>query len=265
MTRMKWEDVVEHPSVNVIMGFRRRGKSALGFYLLEALAKKYGLEKVVYAFPRSEKHLLPDDYVIASSIEEIPKNSIVFVDEVFLFAHSRRSMANSNLLFDQLTAMSGKNKQIVIYATHHSRKMDRNLILDCDNLIYKKPSALQIEMERTEVRKFSKRAYEKLKGKGKEWSYVFSFVNDVEGLLRNDLPSFWCDDISNVEYSVNELVEEEEEEFIDDLDVDYGFDEDELFSYPPDKRAAVIFSLPKKSKKRRILFNKHLELCNENK
>ena len=199
---MKWTDIIEHPSVNVIMGFRRRGKSALGFYLVEELGNHYGLNKVVYAFPLSEKHLLPGDYLIVSDVNSIPKNSVVLIDEVFLFAHARRAMANSNILFDQLTAMSGKNKQIIIYITHHSRKMDRNLILDCDNLIYKKPSALQIEMERPEIRVFSRKAYDKLKGKGKEWSYVFSFVRDVEELVKNNLPSYWSDELSNVEYEV---------------------------------------------------------------
>ena len=197
---MKWKEIIELPSVNVIMGFRRRGKSALGFYLTEELGNHYGLKKVVFGFPPHEKQLLPEEYIITSDIESIPSHSVVLVDEVFLFAHSRRSMKNANILFDKLTAMSGKQKQIIIYITHHSRKMDRNLILDTDNLIYKKPSKLQIEMERPEIKPFSRKAYDYLKDRGKEWSYLFSFVNDVESLMRNPLPFYWREEISDVTY-----------------------------------------------------------------
>lgn len=195
---LQWIDVIDHPSVNLILGFRRSGKTALGYYLTNTLGDIYKIKKVSFNFNPKYKKLLPKDFIITNSIQEIPKNSIVLVDEISTLAYARTFQKKSNQLLDQFTAFSGKNKQTIIYITHHSRKIDINLVTDVDTLIYKKPSLLQLSLDRTEIRPFALEAYNSLKDKDKSHSYVFSFTKDLRGLLTNPLPEFWSQELSDL-------------------------------------------------------------------
>jgi len=195
---LDWADLISHPSVNMILGFRGRGKSALGYYLVDLIAEEHGLNKVVYSFPFTHRHLLPDEFIIVYDTDDVPASSAVLVDEAYFHAHARRAMSRSNIIFDEFTANSRKRRLTVFYISHHSRKADVNLVLDCNALIFKKPSELQARMERPEIRAFSMKAYEMLRDRGKEYSYVFSFEKDWEGLMQNPPPWFWSQELSDV-------------------------------------------------------------------
>lgn len=249
---MQWSELIEHPSVILILGFRRMGKTALGYWLVDTLADCYKLNKVVFGVPEGIRRLLPKDFVLVQEIEEIPENSIVLVDEVSMFAYARRAMSRRNELFDHLTAMSGKRRQTIIYITHHSRKVDINLVTDVDAIIYKRPSRLQIRLDRPEVREFARKAYQALKNKGKEYSYVFSFMKDLEILMKNPLPYFWSEELSEL---ILKETYNDNGEIIDDI----GFDYTPLKDEDPDTLFEMFVSLPKNSRKRRKIFEIYLK------
>lgn len=197
---MQWSQLIKHPSVTLILGFRRMGKSALGYYLADTLGDHYGLEKVSFGVMEEYRHLIPQEFLITFDIEGIPSNSVVVMDGLALHAHGRETKSKRNLMFDEFIDESGKNKQIVLGITHHSRKIDINLVTDIDNLIYKKPSQLQIQFDRHEVRKLAGEASSHLEKLDKSWSYVFSFIGDWKGLMQNPLPLFWSEELSNMRY-----------------------------------------------------------------
>ena len=199
----KWTDFITFPAVLLILGFRGSGKTALSYYLTEKCSSFYDLKKVVFGVPKSATQILPQSYSIVNDLD-LPRNSAIIVDEISLFAYARRSMSKTNEVFDRMVANSRKRNQILLLITHHSRKVDLNLVTDIDALIYKKPSKLQIEMDRPAIRRFARRAYEYLKDKDKSHSYVFSFTKDKEIGLKNPLPDFWSEELSDL-ISVKEV------------------------------------------------------------
>ena len=108
-------------------------------------------------------------------------------------------MSEENRLISQLLNLSRQRNQTLVFVTQEARQLDKNITSVADVIIFKKPSALQIELERPEVRPIARRAREAfttVSGSSTPWSYVFSPDADFEGLLENQLPTFWTKQLS---------------------------------------------------------------------
>ena len=78
----QWKDIIRLSTVNIIVGYKGRGKSGLGYYLLEKIAPKHKLKPIVVNFPREKQALLPKNYVIADLDEALTtENAMILVDE----------------------------------------------------------------------------------------------------------------------------------------------------------------------------------------
>lgn len=201
MLDLEWSDVIRRPSVNLILGFRRRGKTALAYYLADTLGDYYGMEKVVFGVPKEASSILPGDFSIAYSLEDIPEHSVSIEDEVYIYAHSRDSLSKKTLnrAFDYFTSMSGKRDQIAFLVSHHGRKTDiQSIFMEADVVIFKLPARSWIEHERAGLRKAVKKAFDELKNLGKEYCYIYDNLSEIEGVMKNPLPRFWSDELSNL-------------------------------------------------------------------
>ena len=193
----KWLDVIHHPSVVVVLGKRGSGKSALGYRLLEL--NRYRLKPYVVGLPKSAVHELPGWIGSVPTLDDLPHGSVALIDEAYLTYHARESMSEKNRSVSQLLNLSRQRNQTLVFVTQEARQLDKNITSVADVIVFKKPSALQIELERPELRPIARRAHDAftaVRGSTAGWSYVFSPDADFESLLENQLPTFWTKRLS---------------------------------------------------------------------
>ncbi len=193
----RWRELAMHPSVILILGKRGSGKSSLGYWLLEQL--RTATKPYVIGLPESAVLKLPDWIGIAVSLEEVPPGSTILIDEAYIHFHARNSQTSANKELSQALNLSRQNDQTLIFVTQESRQVDKNLVSVANVVVFKEPSALQVEFERPEVRKIAEKAvveFRSVGGDRREWSYVFAPQSDHAGLVKNQLPTFWSTGLS---------------------------------------------------------------------
>lgn len=196
----QWRGVITRPSVVIITGKRGSGKSGLGYFLLEFLSKEYKIDPLVLGLPRPKWDLLPDRMksLDVDSLDKLPDKAIIFIDEGALLFYARKFQSDLNTTMDKLISISRQKDQILLIATHHTRKLDINIITDADALIYKQPSLFHSRFERRELRNLTRDVSDKFERKSEDkrkWAYIYS--DDFEGFLENPLPSFWSEELSH--------------------------------------------------------------------
>ena len=195
----KWLRLIHHPSIVVILGGRGKGKSCLGYRLLEHL--RWVANVYVVGLPESARKLLPDYIGMAASLEDVPPNSIVLVDEGYLSYHARRSMAATSVEMSQILNLSRQRNQTLIFVTQEARQIDRNVVSSANVVVFKDLGMLQLEFDRRELNKIAaqaKQAFATLGGDKRKWAYVYSPDANFVGLVENSLPTFWTPKLSHI-------------------------------------------------------------------
>lgn len=204
----KWLKLIRHPSIVVILGGRGKGKSALGYRLLEHL--RWIAAVYVVGLPRDAVKYLPNWVGMASNLEDVPPNSIVVVDEGYLAYHARRSMAAKSVEMSQIVNLSRQRNQTFIFVTQEARQVDKNIASSANVIIFKDPGTMQLEFDRRELSKIAANAKEAFAGVNsgdkKKWAYVYAPDSDFMGLVENSLPSFWSERVSHVFATGREVV-----------------------------------------------------------
>ena len=197
---VSWEKALPNPGIVIILGHRGQGKSALAWWLLENVHKRRSLKAVVVGMPRSKRGLVPDWVEHTENIGKLPEGAVVLLDEAALRFSARRSQTDTNLAVAGLVALSRQRKQVIILVCHTARMLDVELIFDSDLVVYKMPSMAHVRFERKETASFTQKAREALLkvDNPKKWAYVIDFHGGREGLLKNGMPSFWSENLSNV-------------------------------------------------------------------
>ena len=191
------DKLVKHPSVILIKGARGSGKSCLGYYLLEVISHKFTLQKTIVGFPNDQTLLLPHDIQCIDDITTLPPNSITLIDEAGLKFYARTWQEEEHTIIGQLIDYSRQNQMTIIFITHHTRKLDINIITDIDMLIMKKPSLFHSKFERPEIRALTKEADEffaQVQDKPIYYSWIYS--DEYIGAALNATPSFWSEKLS---------------------------------------------------------------------
>ena len=207
--------IITHPSVILIIGRRRFGKSALGYYILEKIhTDQPNLKIYVVSLPKEKHHLLPTWIQPVDDVEELPDNCVSLVDEGAMKYHAHKWHKKETEVMDKMISISGQRHQTFIFITHTLRKFAVTLLLDINILLVKKPSLLQMKLERSEFRKLIEeidREFNKIpKEDVKKSVYVVS--DDYKGFIRNPLPHFWSEDLSEAYAGININGKKEEEQ-----------------------------------------------------
>lgn len=194
-----WDRAIRPPCVAVILGFRRKGKSALAWWLLERLHNKRKLAACCIGLPKRHHRLVPKWIKHYGDITKLPKDAVVLVDEAALRFAARRFTSDPNVMMQALVALSGQKNQIILFVAHVSRLLDVETVMDSDIIIYKMPSLAHEKFERRETAEYTREARETLgkKGNPKRWSYLVDSHEGRRGLLSNGLPSFWSETLSH--------------------------------------------------------------------
>ena len=207
------EDVLFFPSVIIIAGKRRSGKTAIGFYILEIapVANKFvlGMPEHVWGYLPEEIKPLP---LTAEILEELPVDSIFLIDEASLSFYAKKHRSNLSAIIDAITLKSAQRGQTFIFVSHNLRKLQPNIILESDILLFKEPSLMQVEMERREIKsrmKKVKEGFDEIPAPERV-RFCYMFSDDFTGLTINPLPSFWRVELSEVwrEYTAQAEMEE---------------------------------------------------------
>ena len=208
--------VLPHPGVVLIMGDRRMGKTGLAHEVAYQFHNRRNLPAVVHmpAVPenirRRIQRLLPNWMKIVTRRSEWPKDSIVIYDEAAQSAHARRSQTGDAVELDDLIGVSGQRNQLIFFISHHSRKLDLNVVHEVNRIIWKKPTYAHQLFERNEVSDFSMRAYDFFQGiKGevarKRVSLILDFDNFGFYQCTNSLPPWWTDQLSRLFQEVQRI------------------------------------------------------------
>ena len=202
-----WLRLIPHPSTVVILGGRGKGKSALGYRLLEHL--RWVASVYVVGLPESARKLLPDYIGMAASLEDVPPNSIVLVDEGYLTYHARRSMAATSVEMSQILNLSRQRNQTLIFVTQEASQIDRNIVSSANVVIFKDLGMLQLEFDRRQLNKIAanaQQAFATLGGDKRRWAYVHSRDVNFMGLVENSLPTFWKEKLSHIFATGGEVI-----------------------------------------------------------
>lgn len=198
-TDQEWLDVIVHPSVVLIVGKRGSGKSALGYRLLELL--RFRAKPYVLGVPEKGQRFLPGWLGAISDLADAPPKSIILIDEAYLKYHARESQKMQSKEMSRILNLSRQRGQTLIFVTPEARQVDRNITSSANVVIFKDLGILQLEFDRPELNKLAteaRRAFEKVEGDRRGWSYVYSPDTDFVGLLENCLPSFWTSKLSHL-------------------------------------------------------------------
>ena len=194
-----WKKVSPHPSVTLILGDVRSGKTTAACSLIDYY-KRQGLQiymaadrSIVRQFPKWFKHTSP-------SRPTAKPNSVIFVDDAHQYFYAREWKEGAAKLLDFIARARYHIGSSIIYTTQQSRVLDVNLTGMVNTYIFKRPSRLQLKFERKEVRELFEVATKELKTKNfnVRWAYIDS--NEYEGLMKIKKPSWYTKKMS-VAYS----------------------------------------------------------------
>jgi len=122
-------------------------------------------------------------------------------------------MTKFNRLMAKLVGITRQRNQLLIFATHLTRKLDVGIIYDADNLVFRQPSHLHARFERSELDPMLREAdrfFRSLDEDPIRWAYVVSERGTFK--IRVELPSFWSEGLSKAFAAISLAPEVEEVE-----------------------------------------------------
>lgn len=209
--------ILPYPGVVLIMGDRRQGKTGLAHEATRQIHNRRRLPAVVHMpnvpdkIRRRIQKLLPPWMKVVTKRSEWPKNCVVIYDEAAQSAHARRSQSGAAVELDDLIGISGQRNQLIFFISHHSRKLDVNVVTEVNRIIWKKPTYAHQLWERDEVSDFSMRAYQffqSVKGEVAQKKAALVLDFDKFGFYQttNSLPPWWSDELSRLFQDVQRIV-----------------------------------------------------------
>lgn len=187
-----YDKILKYSLIMLITGKRGSGKTSLGMTILAVMNSS---RRKCYAIG-FEKAKLPSWIKKAESLEKVPNNAAVLVDEGAIVYSSRDSMKEANKALGKLMAIARHKNLSLVLIAQNSAMLDVNILRLADILLLKEPSLLQTEFERKALQKI----YEKIKPLFHKQKYREKFFyvwsDEFQGLLSYELPNFWNDSIS---------------------------------------------------------------------
>ncbi len=198
---------IPYPGCVLIMGRRRYGKSGLAHEIVHRFHDRCDCPAVLHLpnvpekMRRKVQKLLPRWFRVMTDYNQWPENAIVVYDEASQSAHARRSQSEYAVSLDNMIGISGQRKQTILFISHHSRKLDLNIIHELDRIIYKQPTYAHAIWERDELSDVTYKATEYFKTLKttmaiKKANLMLNFETFKFETFNNQLPSWWSDELS---------------------------------------------------------------------
>ena len=193
----EWLRVIPHPSTVLVLGGKGSGKSAFAWGFLET--SKHRAKPYAMGLPRASQRLAPTWIGHVPTIEDVPLDCTVLVDEAYIQFHARESSSASAKAVSRAVNLSRQRGQTLIFVSQEGRQVDRSIVSGADVIVFKDPGMLQSLSDRPELRAFAaeaKEAFEHVIGDKRGWAYVVAPAQDFKGLLPSPLPSFFTPSLS---------------------------------------------------------------------
>lgn len=203
--------IIPESGIIVVAGSYGSGKSVMSYAILEYCHYSHPRVPVyIYGFPQQSEYLLPNWINVCES-EEFPENSIVLVDEAYMQFSSRESQSKKNKFINNLAGLVRQKNILTIFVTPTLHKLEKGLLTATELLLVKKVSLMQVELDKSELRKklrYIMDEFKRVKGMDydiKKSVYMISNTECEEGMLinANGLPSFWTENLSHAWMGVN--------------------------------------------------------------
>jgi len=202
----EWDKVIKPEASYLLTGDVGTGKSALAHHLLEKYGKKYSLTPTVVGIPPSKRSLLPGNYQFLNDKSEIvfAENAIVLIDEADIqlpLDSSKDKAAVINAL-----SLPRQRNQILILAYHFPRLVKGTYLPFFSAFLFKRPPYLlefATKKGSDELMTMMKKAGERFDEMTSDEeilknTYVVAPRIRWQGLLTNELPTFWSPELSKV-------------------------------------------------------------------
>lgn len=201
--KSQWYQIIRPTTVNIILGKKGTGKSALGYFLLENAGKHYDLLPVVVNLPPGKQTLLPESFGIRG-LEGVKRveDSIVLIDEGTTMLPA--GQARLEEMVKGFQALSRQRNQIIILIFHASSDVGSRILRGVDAVLLKEPSKRQIQHGSKDswwhdLLLEAKGKFKTVADMGEDtrkYTYVDSEEPEFRGLLVNPLCSFWSEELS---------------------------------------------------------------------
>lgn len=199
----RWYELIRPATVNIILGRKGAGKSALGYFLLEYVGAHYDLSPFIVNLPDKKAALLAGNFASTNLTQvKTAMNSIILIDEGTTMLPAGRAKLEE--MIKAFVALSRQRNQVIIFVFHASSDVGSRILRGVDAVLLKEPSKRQIQHGSKDnwwhdLLLESKDKFRTIADMGKdkrEYTYVDSEEPEYRGLLLNPLCSFWSEDLS---------------------------------------------------------------------
>ncbi len=184
--------MLNYSLIFLITGKRGSGKTSLGMTLLSVFNS---VNRKCYAIGY-DKSKLPRWIRKVESLDKVPNNSCVLVDEGAIIYSSRDSMKNMNKMLGKFMAVARHKNLSLILIAQSSAMLDVNVLRLADILLLKEPSLLQTEFERKALQKIYTNIKPLFRKQDNREKFFYVWADEFRGLLSYNLPEFWNSSIS---------------------------------------------------------------------
>lgn len=189
----------KHPGIYVITGQRGAGKSALAMQVGEKMKNEHGVQPVTVGMPVQAREHFPDDWMHVRHVHDAPGDSVLIVDEAYMSYHSRESMSEENKNLGKLINTSRHCGNSMLFVSQNSSYIEKNTVSEADAILAKEPGKMQMQFERMQIRSISKEAKEQFNALPEDVdnrAYVYMYGDEHTGMLQNDMPEWYNEEIS---------------------------------------------------------------------
>lgn len=190
-----WEEYLgDFPFSTAIIGDVGSGKTAVATSIIDQYKDEYApyivaRKSVHKTYPEWMKRIDPENL-------RIPKDAIIFIDDIHLYYHAREWAGGKSRLLDALSRERRQVNSAIVMTTQDAAVVDINLIRMLSAIIIKKPGLMQRKYERSAIQPMLNRAYKELKDKDIAATYIISNQKDEEEVINISPPAWFTDEIS---------------------------------------------------------------------
>ena len=198
----EWSKVADHPAVYVILGDVGTGKTVTACSIIDELRRKHHLK--VYMIDRREVvEAYPDWMIYADPTKpRLGRDAIIFLDDAHLHHYARDWFGGKAKRIDWIARERRQSGNTIIYTTQQSRVLDVNLVSMASCLVFKRPSKLQLDVERREIKKIYEVADKSLEEQDYAIEKAYVVSNNYEGIVTVQKPPWFTDKMSKAHTSV---------------------------------------------------------------
>jgi len=200
---MKWSKIADHPAVYTILGDVGSGKTVTACSIIDEFRIDHKL-KVYMVDYKYVVDKFPKWFIYANPEKpRIGKKSIIFVDDAHQHHYARDWMKGKGKKLDIIARERRQSDVSIVYTTQQARVLDVNLISMSSCIVFKRPSKLQLKVERKEIKEMYVIADQALKEGGYKVNKAYVVSNDYEGIVTVKKPKWFTTKMSKAHDRIN--------------------------------------------------------------